>query len=114
MLGNMKFMSRVDKDKFHISAHHACIILYLFYDINDINMCWWFSVKENYQFMSTFVLYRYIRAEHYLYEFTKFGGQEAREGKWWSRRKIETYLNPVSMKDVKEYLRGQGWKVPRS
>ncbi|XP_028406476.1 lipase maturation factor 1-like isoform X1 [Dendronephthya gigantea] len=56
---------------------------------------------------------RYIRAEHYLYEFTKFGSPEARDGKWWSRRKIATYFHPFSMKDVKDYLRNQGWKIPR-
>ncbi|XP_028413940.1 lipase maturation factor 1-like isoform X2 [Dendronephthya gigantea] len=56
---------------------------------------------------------RYIRAEHYLYEFTKFGSPEARDGKWWSRRKIATYFHPFSMKDIKDYLRNQGWKIPR-
>ena len=57
---------------------------------------------------------RYIRAEHFLYEFTKLGSQDARKGKWWSRRKIGTYFHPISMRDLKEYLKSQGWNIPKT
>ena len=49
--------------------------------------------------LTLFLFSRYIRADHCLYEFTKFGSQDAREEKWWSRKNFETYLNPISMKD---------------
>lgn len=55
----------------------------------------------------------YIRAEHFLYEFTKIGSKDARDGIWWKRKKIGSYFPPVSIKELKDFLHNQGWKIPR-
>ena len=46
----------------------------------------------------------YIRAEFYEYRFTRIGEPK---GTWWQRRRVGTYLPPVSLEDpqLKEYLR---------
>ncbi|XP_031556252.1 lipase maturation factor 1-like [Actinia tenebrosa] len=56
---------------------------------------------------------KYIRGEHYLYQFTKIGSKEASEGHWWKRTKVGSYFPPVSLRDLKDYLRMQGWKLPK-
>lgn len=35
---------------------------------------------------------RYIRCELYRYEYTKPGSEEAKNGDWWVRRRIGSYL----------------------
>ncbi len=49
----------------------------------------------------------YIRAEFYEYQFTGFGDPP---GIWWNRRRVGTYLQPVSLDDRKllDYLRAYG------
>lgn len=54
----------------------------------------------------------YIRAEHYLYEFTTIGTKKASDGLWWDRKKIGTYFPPVCMEDLRNILQSQGWLVP--
>ncbi|XP_052770478.1 lipase maturation factor 1-like [Mya arenaria] len=47
---------------------------------------------------------RYIRVQHYSYKFTKIGSKDAQQGRWWKRRKIGEYLQPVSLESLKPYL----------
>ena len=45
---------------------------------------------------------KYIRAQLFNYEFTNF--KEKREsGNWWKREYLSPYLNPVSLKDLKDF-----------
>ncbi|XP_065065932.1 lipase maturation factor 1-like [Rhopilema esculentum] len=55
---------------------------------------------------------RYVRAEHYLYEFTKIGSQEAARGLWWKRKKIGEYFPIVDLESLKSYLKANGWNLP--
>lgn len=55
---------------------------------------------------------KYIRAEHYRYTFTKLGSRAALAGKWWNRKRIGTYLQPVNLKMLKGYLTARGFDVP--
>ncbi len=57
--------------------------------------------------------FRWIRAEHYRYEFTKFGSRAAKGGAWWERRKIGSYMPPVSLDNLQQYLKSMGWQTPR-
>ena len=41
---------------------------------------------------------QFIRADLYEYHFT---GSREKEGAWWRRRRVETYLRPVSLQDFK-------------
>ncbi|XP_060072968.1 lipase maturation factor 1-like [Ylistrum balloti] len=54
----------------------------------------------------------YIRMEHYKYTFTKIGSKDAKNGKWWKRKYIDSYLNPISLKSVKEYMKQMDYKMP--
>ncbi len=49
---------------------------------------------------------KFIRAELYLYRFTKPG-----EGAWWSREHVAPYLPPFSRDDprLRAFLQGYGW-----
>jgi lipase maturation factor len=51
---------------------------------------------------------RFIRAELYEYEFTRFGDQTRA---WWKRKRIAEYLAPLSLQSpgLLNYLRGHGW-----
>ena len=50
----------------------------------------------------------HIRAELYEYHFTK---TDDTSGNWWTRRRVATYLPPLSLKDSKfvGVLKQQGW-----
>ena len=56
---------------------------------------------------------RYIRAEHYLYEFTKIGSKEAKSGQWWTRKRIGEYFPVIDLQSVAAYLKENGWEVPK-
>ncbi|XP_062508003.1 lipase maturation factor 1-like isoform X3 [Corticium candelabrum] len=56
---------------------------------------------------------RYVRAEHYHYEYTKVGSEEAAAGQWWNRRKIGVYLPPITVDHLKDYISAQGWTVSK-
>jgi len=56
---------------------------------------------------------RYIRAEHYIYEFTKIGSKEAKQGQWWKRRRIKEYLPIIDLHSVAAYLKSNGWVIPK-
>ncbi|ESO09975.1 hypothetical protein HELRODRAFT_73251 [Helobdella robusta] len=47
---------------------------------------------------------KWIRAEHYQYSFTKIGSNSAKEGKWWKRRHIGSYLPPISLETAKHLV----------
>ncbi|XP_069140641.1 lipase maturation factor 1-like [Argopecten irradians] len=55
---------------------------------------------------------QYIRLEHYKYTYTKIGSKDAKKGKWWKRKYIDSYLNPISLKSVKEYMKQMDYKMP--
>lgn len=56
---------------------------------------------------------KYIRVEHYRYEYTKIGSKEAQDGKWWKRRPIGTYMPPVSLQSLENYFTQQSWDLPK-
>ena len=53
---------------------------------------------------------KWLRAELFEYKLTTF---KDRDAGWWTRRRIETYLPPVSLDTVelREFIAGQGWPV---
>ncbi|KAF6034961.1 LMF1 [Bugula neritina] len=51
---------------------------------------------------------KYIRLEHYRYEYSTFNSKEY--GKtWWTRRKMGSYMPPVSLHSLQPYLQQMGW-----
>ena len=56
---------------------------------------------------------RWVRVEHYRYSYTKIGSKAARRGVWWKRKRIGSYLPPLSLQALEPYLRNYGWPVPR-
>ncbi|OWF49534.1 Lipase maturation factor 1 [Mizuhopecten yessoensis] len=56
---------------------------------------------------------QYIRLQHYKYTYTKIGSKDAKNGKWWKRKFIDSYLNPISLKSVKEYMKQMDYTMPR-
>jgi hypothetical protein len=53
---------------------------------------------------------KWIRAELFEYKFTTF---KDRDAGWWTRRRVATYLPPVSLDTVelREFIAAQGWPV---
>jgi hypothetical protein len=51
---------------------------------------------------------RFVRAELYLYHFTKSHA----DGAWWTRERVGSYLPPLSLDDAsfRDLLKEQGWK----
>ncbi|XP_054763837.2 lipase maturation factor 1-like [Lytechinus pictus] len=56
---------------------------------------------------------RYIRVEHYRYEYTTIGSKEALDGKWWNRKRIGPYMPPVSLESLENYFVQQSWDLPK-
>lgn len=56
---------------------------------------------------------KYIRAELFEYHFTSF---KTRTEGWWTRRRLDTYLPPVSLEtaELREFIASQGWPVAAS
>ncbi|CAN8000073.1 unnamed protein product [Ixodes pacificus] len=52
---------------------------------------------------------RFIRAEHYRYQYARFGSPEARAGQWWIRERLGSYMPPVSKSDLLPILQKFGW-----
>jgi hypothetical protein len=52
---------------------------------------------------------KYIRAELYEYRFTSFND---RSGAWWTRRRVESYLPPLSLDTpaLHRFLESYGWR----
>lgn len=55
--------------------------------------------------------FRFVRAEHYRYVFTKVGSKLAKEGKWWKRTRIGDYLPAVNLQSLQQYVEKMGWKT---
>ncbi|XP_014667635.1 PREDICTED: lipase maturation factor 1-like [Priapulus caudatus] len=55
---------------------------------------------------------RYIRAEHYVYEYTHPDSKEAQAGNWYKRSYRSTYMPPVDLEKLAPGLRHLGWPVP--
>jgi hypothetical protein len=55
---------------------------------------------------------RFVRAELYAYQFTRFGDTS---GAWWTRKRLRSYLPPVSLDslELRRVLESQGWHSPR-
>lgn len=53
---------------------------------------------------------RFIRAELYLYRFTRF---EDKTDAWWNRERVGSYLIPVSLDNPKliQFLQSRGWQT---
>ncbi|KXJ05572.1 Lipase maturation factor 1, partial [Exaiptasia diaphana] len=56
---------------------------------------------------------RFVRGEHYLYKFTKINSVKAAQGHWWTRKRIGVYFPAVSLRELKEFLLHQRWKIPK-
>lgn len=56
--------------------------------------------------------YRYIRAEHYRYVFSKWGGRVAGEGQWWKRTRVGVYLPALDLNSIRPYVHAAGWTMP--
>ncbi|XP_052269686.1 lipase maturation factor 1-like isoform X2 [Dreissena polymorpha] len=46
----------------------------------------------------------YVRVQLYSYKYTKVGSNDAIAGRWWKRRYIREYLQPVNLQSLKPYL----------
>ena len=56
---------------------------------------------------------KFIRAEHYRYKFTSIGSRDAEAGRWWKRQKVGTYLPPISLDSVKDFMKQMDFTMPR-
>ncbi|KAH9362854.1 hypothetical protein HPB48_015183 [Haemaphysalis longicornis] len=54
---------------------------------------------------------RYIRAEHYRYKYAPMGSPQAQAGQWWIRKRVGTYIYPVSRSSLEPLVKNFGWKV---
>jgi hypothetical protein len=52
----------------------------------------------------------YVRALHYRYKYTKIGSRAAKEGKWWTRRRIGIYIPIIDKKALDPIMKQQNWK----
>uniref|UniRef100_UPI00358E9A0F lipase maturation factor 1 isoform X2 n=1 Tax=Myxine glutinosa TaxID=7769 RepID=UPI00358E9A0F len=55
---------------------------------------------------------RWVRAEHFRYQFSHPGRKNAATGKWWIRKRIGGYLPPVNLEILAPYFRSHGWNLP--
>ncbi|XP_071481421.1 lipase maturation factor 1-like [Diadema antillarum] len=56
---------------------------------------------------------KFIRVEHYRYQYTKAGSKEALGGQWWKRRRTREYMPPVSLESLENYFVQQSWDLPK-
>ncbi|XP_033630270.1 lipase maturation factor 1-like [Asterias rubens] len=56
---------------------------------------------------------RFVRAQHYRYQYTEIGSKQAQEGAWWKRRLIGSYLPEVSLESLESYIKSQSWDLPK-
>lgn len=94
MLHAMTHQSRVENER--CDFNHICFV--------DTHI----HVKHFFK-----LIFRYIRAEHYRYRFTKINSKEAKAGKWWKRTKIGNYLPPISLESVKHFMKQMDYTLPR-
>uniref|UniRef100_A0A8C4NAC1 Lipase maturation factor n=1 Tax=Eptatretus burgeri TaxID=7764 RepID=A0A8C4NAC1_EPTBU len=50
---------------------------------------------------------RWVRAEHFRYQFSQPGRRNAATGKWWIRKRIGGYLPPVNLETLAPYFRSR-------
>ena len=82
--------------------------------MRDVILIIFALLKHTYTLNVFFLLiFRYIRAEHYRYRFTKINSKEAKAGKWWKRTKIGNYLPPISLESVKHFMKQMDYTLPR-
>ncbi|KAM9372756.1 lipase maturation factor 1 [Phaethornis superciliosus] len=55
---------------------------------------------------------RWIRGEHFKYKFSLPGGQHAREGRWWIRKRLGPYFPPVNLQGLKKFYEDRNWPYP--
>lgn len=56
---------------------------------------------------------KFVRAQHYLYKYTKIGSEEAKKGQWWTRQLRGSYLPAVSLESLYDYMTQQSWDLPK-
>ncbi|XP_012866733.1 PREDICTED: lipase maturation factor 1 [Dipodomys ordii] len=56
---------------------------------------------------------RWVRGEHYRYQFSRPGGRHAAQGKWWLRRRIGPYFPPLRLEDLRDYFEAREWPLPQ-
>lgn len=56
---------------------------------------------------------KFIRAEHYRYQYTKIGSPEARDGAWWTRKYSGSYMPSISLETIAPVMREMGWRMPK-
>lgn len=56
---------------------------------------------------------KYIRAELFLYRYTKPGSPEARAGEWWTRSKVRSFVAPTSLPQLKPVYQQFSWPFPK-
>ena len=54
---------------------------------------------------------QFIRASHYLYQFTRLGSREAAAGHWWQRTYLKEYFPAVRLKDLTAAYQQMGWQI---
>ncbi|XP_048189018.1 lipase maturation factor 1 [Perognathus longimembris pacificus] len=56
---------------------------------------------------------RWVRGEHYRYQFSLPQGRHSAEGKWWIRRRIGPYFPPLRLEDLRGYFEAREWPLPQ-
>uniref|UniRef100_A0A2K5DWR6 Lipase maturation factor n=2 Tax=Aotus nancymaae TaxID=37293 RepID=A0A2K5DWR6_AOTNA len=51
---------------------------------------------------------RWVRGEHYRYQFSRPGGRHAAQGKWWVRKRIGAYFPALGLEELRAYFRDRG------
>ena len=54
---------------------------------------------------------KFIRANHYSYQFTRLGSEEAAAGDWWKRTYLKEYFPPVRLEDLTAAYKQMGWEL---
>ncbi|CAM9913273.1 unnamed protein product [Lampetra planeri] len=60
---------------------------------------------------------RWIRAQHFRYQFSEPGSARASAGHWWQRKLLDRYLPPVNLDSLAAFFRAQEWphlRAPRN
>ncbi|UYV83731.1 LMF1 [Cordylochernes scorpioides] len=56
---------------------------------------------------------KWIKADHYVYTYTKWNSQAAKDGAWWKRKFRQSYFGPVNHGMLKQIYQHFGWKIPK-
>jgi hypothetical protein len=44
---------------------------------------------------------KFVKAQHYSYQFTSIGDEDAKSGRWWRRQYIKDYVPPIAFEHLK-------------